>query len=328
MPRTPFRPMLAAAALLIATFAGLGMAAAQSFPQPGKPIILIVPYAAGGTTDAAARILAEQLEKELGTPVQVDNRPGAASQVALTALVQSPADGYTLSYAVIPTILSHYLDASRGAIYTRESFQPIALHHLIPAMIAVQANSPHKTLKDFVEAAKAAPESLTISDSGLRGNPHLAVLILQQAAGAQFGSVHFDGGAPSVAALLGGHVQALAGGVSDAVPHVASGAFRVLGVAAEERSPFLPDVPTMKEQGYDVVSVSATGILAPAGTPPEVVEVLSTAIRKIVESDEHVARLRDIGAGAHYLGPEEYAAFWEQTEGRVKSVLEQFGAAQ
>jgi tripartite-type tricarboxylate transporter receptor subunit TctC len=312
-------------AALLGSLAGLAPAKAQTtFPQPGRPITLIVPYAAGGTTDAAGRILAEQLEKELGTPVQIENRAGAASQVALTALVRSAPDGYTLSYVVIPTVLSHYLDPSRGAIYSRESFQAIAHHHLIPAMIAVKAESPHKTLKQFVEAARATPEKITISDSGLRGNPHLTALMLQQAADVRFSSVHFDGGAPSVAALLGGHVDALAGGVSDAVPHVASGVFRVLGVAANERSPFLPEVPTMKEQGFDVVSVSATGIVAPARTPPHVVAKLSSSIQKIVESEEHKERLRKLGATAHYMNPEQYATFWQEAERRVKSVLDKF----
>jgi tripartite-type tricarboxylate transporter receptor subunit TctC len=148
--------------------------------------------------------------------------------------------------------------------------------------------------------------------------------MLQQAADVRFGSVHFDGGAPSVTALLGGHVDALAGGVSDAVAHVRSGDFRVLGVAAQERSPFLPDVPTMMEQGYDVVTVSATGILAPAGTPRDVVDTLSSAMQTIIESAEHEKRLADLGVDAHYMGPDEYAAFWVDYEGRVKSVFEEF----
>lgn len=299
--------------------------AQDKFPEPGKVIRLIVPYAAGGATDAAARLLASELEKELGTIVRVENMPGAASQVALSHLVSQPADGYTLSCAVIPTILSHYLDESRGAGYDRSSFQPIAMHHFIPAMIAVPSDSPYKTLRDLVEAARAAPGTISVSDSGLRGNPHLATLMLGHAAGVEFASVHFDGGAPSIAAMLGKHVDALAGGVTDGAPHQASGAARILGVAALERSPFLPDTPTMIEQGYDVVSISATGILAPAGMPPEVVEILTQAIAKVINSEKHQADLAKLSAEPAYMNPQEYEAFWIDAERRVGTVLEALG---
>lgn len=319
-------------ALAASAMALVGLTAAShaqvQFPQAGKAIRLIVPYAAGGATDAAARLLATELEKELKTSVLVENMPGAASQVALTRLSTASADGYTLSCAVIPTILSHYLDKSRGATYDRSSFQPIAMHHFIPAMIAVPTSSPYQTLKDFVEAARAAPGKISVSDSGLRGNPHLAVLMLQHAAGVKFASVHFDGGAPSIAAMLGGHVDALAGGLPDGAPHKASGAARILGIADRERSPFLPDVPTMAEQGYDVVSVSATGILAPAGTPPEVVNVLTTAIGKVISSEKHKEDLKKLSAAPAYMNPEEYAAFWDDAERRVKVVLEAFEKGQ
>jgi tripartite-type tricarboxylate transporter receptor subunit TctC len=306
-------------------------AAAQSpagkFPA-GKTITIIVPYAAGGTTDASGRFLAKGLEKELATSVQIVNKPGAASQVALTALVNSRPDGYTLSYAVLPTVITHYLDPAREAPYTRKSFQPVGHHWQVPAMIAVRTNSSYKTLQDLLNAAKANPGTVTISDSGLMANPHLTVLMLEKAAGVRFASVHFSGGAPSVTALLGGHVTAVAGGVSDAVARVQAGEFRVLGVAAEQESEFLPGVPTMKAQGFDVVSVSAAGILAPAGTPRDVVDVLSRAIKKVVESDAHKRDLDKYGGIArHYLDPEQYAAFWADYEARVEPVLKEIKGA-
>jgi tripartite-type tricarboxylate transporter receptor subunit TctC len=300
--------------------------AAREFPA-GKTITIVVPYAAGGTTDASGRFLAKGLERELKTSVQIVNKPGAASQVALTGLVNAKPDGYTLSYAVLPTVITHYLDPSRQAPYTRKSFQPVAHHWQVPAMIAVRANNAYQTLRDLVEAARANPGTVTISDSGLMTNPHLTVLLLEKAAGVKFASVHFTGGAPSVTALLGGHVTALAGGVSDAVARVQSGEFRVLGVAADQESEFLPGVPTMKAQGFDVVSVSAAGILAPAGTPREVVEILARATRKVVESDEHKSDLNRYGGIArYYLGPDEYAAFWADYEARLEPVLKEIRA--
>jgi tripartite-type tricarboxylate transporter receptor subunit TctC len=224
-------------------------------------------------------------------------------------------------------VITHYSDPERQPPYARKDFRPVAHHHLIPAMIAVSTSSPHKTLKEFVEAARANPGKITISDSALMGNPHLSVLMLQKAAGVKFASVHFDGGAPSVTALLGGHVQALAGGISDAVPHVKTGKFRVLGIAAEQESEFLPGVPTMKSQGYDVITVSATGIVAPAATPKEVVDILTAAIRKIVESDDHKKRLNALGVSAHYLNPDDYAAFWVSYEARVAPLVKDLRAS-
>jgi tripartite-type tricarboxylate transporter receptor subunit TctC len=318
---------LVAGLVLVGVAGGVAPAPAADFPA-GKPITLMVPYAAGGTTDAGARLLAARLEEELATRVQVVNRPGAASQVGMQALLASAPNGYTLSYAVLPTVITHYADPGREAPYARKDFQPVAHHHLTPAMLAVPTGSPYKTLQEFVEAARANPGKITISDSALMGNPHLSVLMLQRAAGVRFASVHFDGGAPSVTALLGGHVNALAGGISDAVPHVKSGKFRVLGIAAEQESEFLPGVPTMKAQGYNVVSVSATGILAPAGTPKDVVEVLSRAIRKVVEGEDHQKKLNALGVSPHYLNPEQYAAFWTSYEARVVPVLKDLRATQ
>lgn len=324
------RAVIGAALLIVA---GLGMprglpaqAPASGFPG-GKPITLIVPYAAGGTTDSGARLLAVRLDEELSTRVQVVNRAGAASQVGLQALLASPANGYTLSYAVLPTVITHYSDPEREPPYARKDFRPVAHHHLIPAMIAVSTTSPYKTLKEFVEAARANPGKITISDSALMGNPHLSVLMLQKAMGVKFASVQFDGGAPSVTALLGGHVQALAGGISDAVPHVKTGKFRVLGIAAEQESEFLPGVPTMKSEGYDVVTVSATGIVAPAATPKEVVDALTAAIRKIVESEDHRKKLNALGVSAHYLTPDDYGAFWASDEARVAPLVKELRAS-
>jgi tripartite-type tricarboxylate transporter receptor subunit TctC len=312
----------AALALACAAVAASGVAFAQSFPVKGKPITIIVPYAAGGVTDTGGRLMAAGLEKELGTPVQVVNKAGAASQLGLTELARSAPDGYTLSYAVLPTITTHYLDPTRAAVYTRANFQPIALHHLTWMMLAVRTESPWKTLKDLVEAARAKPESIKISDSGLMAVPHTQVLMLERVADVRFASVHFSGGAPSVTALLGGHVDVLAGSTADSLANKKTGQFRVLGVAAEQPDPSMPDVPTMKSQGYDVVAASAAGILAPAGTPKPVVDTLTAAIKKVIASSEHAAKLEELGIGPYYQDPDAYTKYWIDTENRMKPLLE------
>lgn len=155
------------------------------------------------------------------------------------------------------------------------------------------------------------------------GTPHLGVLMLEKAAGVRFASVHFTGGAPSVTALLGGHVEVLAGAISDAVPNVKAGKFRVLGIADDQPSEFLPGAPTMKSQGFDVLTFSATGILAPAGTASGVVATLTDAMKKVVAMPEHEQRLSQMGVTPRYLDPAAYAAFWADYEGRVGLVLKE-----
>jgi tripartite-type tricarboxylate transporter receptor subunit TctC len=266
--------------------------------------------------------MATGLEKELGTTVQVANKPGAASQLALTELTRAAPDGYTLSYAVLPTVTTHYLDPTRAAVYTRANFQPIAMHHLTWMMLAVKTESPYKTLKELVEAARAKPEGIRISDSGLMAVPHTQVVMLELVTGVRFASVHFTGGAPSVTALLGGHVEALAGSTADSLAHKKTGQFRVLGVAAEQPDPSMPDVPTMKSLGYDVVAASAAGILAPAGTPKPVVDKLTRAMKAVIESPEHQAKMKELGIGTFYQDPEGYTKYWIDTENRMRPLME------
>ena len=300
-----------------------GSARAQPAENPlrGRPVVLIVPYAPGGVTDTAARLMAAGLERELAAPVQVLNRAGAASQIGLAELVRAAPNGQTLAYAVLPTVVTHYLETGRTPPYTRESFQPVAMHHYVPQVLAVRTQSPYHTLRDLVEAARARPETISVSTSGQLAVPHSQVLMLEQAAGVRFISVHYTGGAPSVTALLAGHVDVLSGSTADALPHVASGTFRVLGIAAEQPDRTMPEVPTMRSQGYDVLAASATGLVAPAGTAPALVQVLSAAARRVIDSPEHQKLLGDQGVNPYYLDPVAYARFWTDTETRMGPVL-------
>ncbi len=312
---------LAAVSLLFCTGPAAAQATAASALQCPRGISLIVPYAPGGVTDTAGRLMGAALERELGLSVQVLNRAGAASQIGLGELARARPDGCTLSYAVLPTVVTHYTEVPRTPPYTRASFQPIGNHHLSPQTIAVRADSPYRTLRDFVEAARAAPETISVSTSGQLAVPHSQVLMLEHVTGVKFVSVHYTGGAPSVTALLGGHVNALAGGTADALAHHRSGAFRVLGVAAAERDSSMPTVPTMREQGYDVLAASATGIVAPAGTPAPIVQVLSAAMKRVIEDAAHRQQLIEFSLIPAFMDPDAYAAFWTDTEQRMGPVL-------
>jgi tripartite-type tricarboxylate transporter receptor subunit TctC len=310
------------AALSIVASALPAFAQETAYPQSGRTITLNVPYAPGGVTDTGARLMAAALEKELATPVVVVNKAGAASQLGLTELVKAKPDGYTLSYVVLPTVVTHYAVPGRDEIYTRTSFQPVAMHHYVPQTISVRADGPYRTLQDLVDAARKSPEKISVSDSGLMAVPHTQVLMLERAAGVRFISVHYTGGAPSINALLGGHVDALAGATADALPHRQSGAFRVRAIAAEQPDKSMADVPTMKSMGYDVVAASWTGIVAPAGTPRTVVDILTRAMKKIIESPQHQKRLEDLALAPSYLDPDTYGKLWIDTEARMKPILE------
>jgi tripartite-type tricarboxylate transporter receptor subunit TctC len=322
MKRFTRRCATLAAGFTLSVLASVAFAQSATFPERGRPITLIVPYAPGGVTDTGARLMAAGLEKELGTTVVVLNKAGAASQVGLQELVRSKPDGYTLSYAVLPTVITHYAVPGRDVTYTRASFQPVAMHHYVPQTISVRADGPYKTLGDLIEAARKNPEKISVSDSGLMAVPHTQVLMLERAAGVRFTSIHYTGGAPSITALMGGHVDALAGATADALPNKQNGTFRVLAIAADQPDKSMPDVPTMKSLGYDVMAASWTGILAPTGTPANVVDTLTKAMQKVIESPEHQKKLEELALSPAYMDPVAYAKLWADTETRIRPILE------
>ncbi len=314
--RATRRCVLASGALLAAP-----ALAQPAWPPAGRTVTVIVPYAPSGSTDTSARLMAQAIERETGASVAVLNRPGAGSQIGVTEVARARPDGMTLLFGVLPTITTHYLDPSRRAAYTRASFQPIGLHHLSPMTLAVRADGPYRSLADLVTAAKARPESVSISTSGLMATPHMSILLLQAVTGAHFTSVHFTGGPQSATAVLGGHVDAVSGGASDVMVAWRSGEFRVLGTAGENPDPQLPGVPTFRAQGFDVVLASAAGLIAPAGTPMPIVTMLSEAMRRGMERQEYRDRIASFGVTPHYLDPEAYAAYWARDEERMRPIM-------
>jgi len=292
-----------------------------SFPQKGKAIQLLVHFTAGGSSDVGARILASGLEKDLGTSVVIVNKPGANSQIGMTALAQARPDGYTFGTTNFPVAVTTYLDLERKAVYTRNSFQPLALHVADPNLFAVKANSPYKTLKELVEAAKAKPKTITIS-SGVLNDDQIAILLLQKLSGAQFAQVSFTaGGAPAVTALLGGKIDVYCGNVGDMLAQYKSGEVRILGIMDDVETPFYPGVKTFAAQGYKVISSSSRGFAAPAKTPKEIVDILSGTIKKVVATEEHKKRMADMGLTLKYMDAAQYAKFWEEYEVTVKDLM-------
>jgi tripartite-type tricarboxylate transporter receptor subunit TctC len=295
---------------------------AADFPQKGKTIQLLVGFAAGGSTDVGARILAGGLEKELGVPVVVVNKPGASGQIAYTALTQSKPDGYTIGNTNFPSSVVSYLDSTRGATYNRKSFELLALHVIDPALFAVKADSPYKNLKDLVDAAKANPKKVTISTTGIQSDETFAILQFQKMTGTQFALVHFSQGvAAGMTAFLGGKIDVLCANVGDLLAQFKSGEIRILGIMDDEPSPFYPGVKTFEEQGYKLNSSSSRGFAAPAGTPKEVVNTLSGAIKKVVASEEHKKKMADMGLTLRYMDPAQYQKYWDEYEAMIKELL-------
>jgi tripartite-type tricarboxylate transporter receptor subunit TctC len=310
--------VLTATALLWAASPGW----AADFPQKGKTIQVLVGFAAGGSSDAGARILASGLEKEFGTSVMVVNKPGASGQIAYTALAQAKPDGYTIVNTNFPSSIISYVDPARKAVYNRKSFEVLALHVIDPGLFAVKADSPFKTLKDVIEAAKANPKKVKISTTGIQSDEAFGILKLQKMTGAQFAMVHFAQGiAPSVIALMGGKTDVFCGNVGDLLSQFKSGEVRILGIMDSEPSGFYPGAKTFEEQGYKLYNSASRGFAAPEGTPKDVVDTLSRAIGKVVGTDEHKKRMADMGLTLRYLDAAQYAKYWSEYEAIYRELL-------
>jgi tripartite-type tricarboxylate transporter receptor subunit TctC len=324
--RSRIAAALAAASLIALTGcganAGATNAVAGDFPKKGKTIDLVVAFSSGGAVDTAARLIQPILEKELGTNVEVINKPGAGGQIGYTQLTSAAPDGYTIGATGSPSVVVSPLDPARGAKYTRDSFQPLGRQVIDPAVIAVQPDSPYQTLKDLLDAAKANPKSMTASTTGLQTGEHFAMAQIQEVTGAQFAPVHFsEGASQATTAFLGKHVDILVANVSDVTDLTKQGKARVLGVMTSERSPSLPDVPTFKEAGYDVEAGTARGYSAPAGLPDEVAKKLEAAIQKAIEDPAVVQKMNDLGLQTSYLSGADYKQFWAGQEEDFKKVL-------
>lgn len=247
---------------------------------PDGTITFFTPTAAGGATDLTARTLASEMETDLGVPIVVDNRPGGAGSVGMAHVAGLEPDGYSI--AVLPVEVS--MLGHQGYDVDPAAYDVIGQANSQPGTIAVPASSPHTTLTQLIDAARAEPGGLSVSNAGPGSSWEGASRALAAAAGVEFQGVPFDGGSPAVTAAIGSQVDAVVAGIGETAPAHADGRLRVLGVFTEERAPALPDVPTAVEQGLDVVTGSWAVIAAPTGLPDDVRDRLEAAVRTAVES--------------------------------------------
>ncbi len=296
-----------------------------NYPEKGKTITIISPWAAGGSADIGVRLIASALEQDLGASIQVVNKEGAGGQVGMTDLVHSKPDGYTLATANIPATMTTYLDPKRQAVYGRKDLQMVALYDDDPSIMATQSTSQFKTMKDVFDYAKANPEQVKASSSGPLTSQHIQVLNWQKVSGVKFAIVQFTGSGPGMTALLGGHIDLFAGTIGGAMSPYKSGQVRVLGVASKEKSPLMPDVPTMESQGYPVYGASDRGVLVPAGTPMEIVNILAASIKKSTDNPDFKAKMAAAGLTMRYMGPADFSAHWDSMEANVKASMVDLG---
>jgi tripartite-type tricarboxylate transporter receptor subunit TctC len=297
-------------------------AKAIDFPAKGKSITVIVPYDAGGATDIATRLIASLMEKDLGVPVQVVDKPGAGSQVGVTELSLAKPDGYTIGVTAFPAVITTYLDPTRKASFSRKSFEPVGNFMVNPVVSSVAVDSPYKTLKEVIDAAKANPGKIRAGTTGILGPSHLGLLMLQKATGIELATVHFTGGAPEMTAVLGGHIDMADNIVPEVLSPNKSGQIRPLGVMDTAASTYLSGIKTFTEQGYPVVSTSPVGVSAPAGTPKEIVSIIADSMKKATNAPEFKSKMTELGYMTLVPDPADYAKFWDDSEAQIKPLMD------
>jgi len=302
---TARRNLLLAAALLAAPTALRAQGPAPADPWPAKPISLVVPYPPGGTSDVVGRQLAQRLREELGQPVVVDNKAGAATAIGASFAARAPKDGYTLllSAGTTFTVLPHLNDK---LTYKLDDFDPVAVVASVPFAFVVKKDFPAKSLREFAAYAKANPGKINNATNGQGSMVHLLGEVVAGGLGVQMTHVHYKGAAPATMDMLAGVVDSNVEALTSALPNVNAGQYRALAVLSAERQPLMPDVPTFRELGYpSVVGETWYAVFAPVGTPKPVVDKLNAALRKITTSAGFVEGMRKIGNEAKSGTPAE-----------------------
>jgi tripartite-type tricarboxylate transporter receptor subunit TctC len=306
--------------LAAALSVGVSGSALADWPND-RPIQMIVAFAPGGSTDVMARAIEPLLEKELGADIIIENRPGASGEIAYTALSKAKPDGYTFSYINTPGFLSMQVQRKLG--YDPKTIKPIARIVDDPAAVVVAESSPYKTLKDFVDAAKAAPGTISFASSGVGTDDHLAIILLGSATGTSFTHIPFNGAGETRTAILGSQVSGGGLNISEYAGNDTSG-LRMIAHFGSERSAQLPDVKTAKEQGFDVEMTSERGIAAPRDVPDEITQKFSEAVKRVIEGAEFQEQAKKLGLPLAYLsGPdwekqmptrlERFQKIWDET---------------
>jgi tripartite-type tricarboxylate transporter receptor subunit TctC len=314
------RISLSSAALLL-TMA----ASAQNYPE--HPLTIIVPFTPGGVSDITARPLAAAMSTNMGQPIVIENKGGAGGAIGMTAAAKSKPDGYSLMMALPSMITIPISDriSGRSPTFQINQFKPIARLTADPTVLAVRADSPWKTLADFVRDARAKPGTLSYSSSGLYGTTHVAMEILAYAANLKMVHVPYSGGGLQINALLGGHVDATMQTPGAIAGQIAGGKLRILTTLSKERVASLPDVPTATELGYKGEFYLWTGLFAPANTPEPVINRLRASAKEASNHTIFKSAMSGLNTPIQYLDSDDFAKFIGEDTKRLDTVLTSMG---
>jgi len=307
--------------------AALCSAAAAQGAWPAKSVTMIVPFPPGGLADIVARPVAEAMSRDLGQPVVIENKAGAGGGIGMGLAAKAPPDGYTVllslsSFTVLPEadqILG------RAPMYTLNALRPIARFTADPTVLAVRADAPWKTVKDFVEDAKQRPGAINYGSSGNYGTMHVPMEILAQNAGIRMKHIPYTGAGPAVIALLGGQIDAVSSGPATVLQHVKAGKLRVLAHWGSTRLETLPDVPGLKEAGYDAEYAQWSGLFVPAGTPEAVVQRLRVAARAAANDAKVKEVILGAGSPVLYQDTPDFERYVQGDARRMAEVVKKIG---
>src|SRR4051812_13851624 len=293
---------------LVSVLAGIALSfAAHAQSYPSAPVHILVPYPPGGAVDIIARTLGDELGRQWGQSIIIENRPGAGGVIASQALVKSPPDGYTLILVAAGHALNPHFYAKMP--YGFDDFTPISLIGSSPNILLVAANSPFKTLADMLAEARARPGQLSYGHAGNGTSPHLAGELLKALTKIDIAAVPYKGGAPSLGDLMGGHIPMTFNNIPESIAQIRAGTVRPLGVTTAKRSDVLPDVPAIGEsvRGYD--TGVWWGVLAPAGLPAPIRDKIAKDVVEVLKAPAVKNRFVDLGAASIGSTPDEFGAF-------------------
>jgi tripartite-type tricarboxylate transporter receptor subunit TctC len=320
---TILRPVLLALALL----AVVPFAAADE-PYPSRPITIVVPFPPGGIADLTARPLAAAMERLVKQPVVVTNKAGAGGGVGTQSVAIARPDGYTLLLGLVSISLLPERDALFGQkpAYTRDQFIGIARLNADPPVLAVNAELPWKSVKELLDDARKRPGEITYASSGIYGASHVPLeMLLQAGGGLKMRHLPTTGGGPATTAVLGKHAALWASPPALTLPHVKAGKMRVLATWGARRLAAFPDVPTLKELGYDVEYYLWAGLFTPRGAPPATVKALRDAVRQSVQDPEFKSAMEKAQTPIAYQDADEFKTFWDKDAQILAEVVKRIG---
>ena len=301
-----------------------GGAAAQSYPS--RPVRVIVPFAPGGATDIIARHVAQKLSERWGQSVVVENKPGAGTTIGNAEVAKAKPDGYTFLFAPTPFVISQVVYPTLP-YDPQKDFAPVSLLATSPFILVVNAAFPAKSTAELVAIAKAKPGTVTFASAGNGTVPHLAGELFRLRAGVDLVHVPYKGGGPAIVDLVSGQVPMMFATPIEVSQHVQSGKLRVLGTTSLARLAAMPDVPTLSESGYpDFEVLSFFGVLAPAGTPPDIVQRVASDLAAVMELPDVRERFAQQSAEARVLGPAPFAAFLARERDKWADIVKRSGA--